>query len=251
MGVVQGLTEFLPISSSGHLVAARALLGAGPAEDVGFEVAVHAGTLLAVIAYYYRKILGIFIDAWRGEGCGRAWLTWIIVGTIPAGIIGIIFKDDINVLFNDVTLVGIAWLFTALLLVIAERLARSKVSGDNVGIWRALLIGCAQAVALIPGVSRSGSTISTALLTGVKRRGAVDFAFILSIPAIGGAMILTLNDWLADRIVFGLPHLAGGIAAGLSGYVAIVILIKVVTRGKMSLFAIYCAVAGILALILG
>lgn len=251
MGVVQGLTEFLPVSSSGHLVAARELLGAAPPSDVSFEVAVHAGTLLAVLVFYRNKILSILGQAWKGEGYGRGWLMWIAVGTVPAGVIGILIKDDIEQLFSDITLVGMAWIFTALVLILGERLTRIKVTGDRIGIWRAIVIGCAQAVALIPGVSRSGSTISAGMMAGVDKRSAVDFAFILSIPAIGGALLLTIKDWMDGAIIFGLPHLVGGIAAGISGYWAIIVLLKVVMKGKMVFFAAYCAAVGIIAVVLG
>lgn len=251
MGVVQGLTEFLPVSSSGHLVAARELLGVAPPSDVSFEVAVHAGTLIAVLIFYRKKIISILNQAWSGDGYGRNWIVWIVVGTIPAGVIGILIKDDIEKLFSDITLVGAAWIFTAILLFLGERLAHVKVNGELIGIWRAIIIGCAQAVALIPGVSRSGSTISTGMLTGVDKRSAVDFAFILSIPAIGGALLLTVKDWMDGSVIFGLPHLAGGIVACISGYWAIIVLLKVVTRGKMVFFAGYCALAGIIAIVLG
>lgn len=251
MGVVQGLTEFLPVSSSGHLAAARHILHAGLAEDVGFEVAVHVGTLIAVLIFFRERILRIFSESLSGEGDGRRWLGYIFIGTIPAGVIGIAFKDQIETLFNNMTLVGIAWLVTAILLFVSERYGRETTSAGKMGYGRAFGIGCAQAFAIIPGISRSGSTIAAGLLAGVEKKSVVDFVFILSLPAVGGAALLTAKDWFAGDVSFGLAHLAGGLAAGISGYWAIMVLLKTVSSGKLSLFAIYCAIAGIIALIFG
>ena len=250
MGVLQGLTEFLPVSSSGHLALSRELLGAGPAEDVGFEVAVHAGTLLAVLIYYKTRIVTIFTESWRGDGDGRRWLIWLVVGTIPAGIIGILAKDHVAILFNDITLVGIAWLFTALLLFLSERLFHEKTDAGNMGIWRAIAIGFAQAAALIPGISRSGATIGTGLLTGVNRKSAVDFAFILSLPSVGGATLLTIPDWIDQSVGLGPEHLIGALAALVSGYLTITLMLRIVAGGKLHWFAAYCAILGVVALFL-
>jgi undecaprenyl-diphosphatase len=250
MGIVQGLTEFLPISSSGHLAIARAILHASPAEDVGFEVVAHAGTLIAVLIYYRMRIISIFTEAFSGEGEGRNWIIWLVVGTIPAGIIGILYKDSLAALFNDIHLVGLALLFTAVLLFSAERFSKEKTTAGKMGVWRALTIGIAQAVAIIPGISRSGSTISAGLLTGVQRKSAVDFAFILSLPSVGGAIILTIPDWLEGSVSFGFAHVIGGIAAFISGYIAIALMLKIVSSGKLIWFALYCAVIGILALVI-
>ncbi|MBC8465427.1 undecaprenyl-diphosphate phosphatase, partial [bacterium] len=187
MGLVQGLTEFLPVSSSGHLAAARSVLGAGLAEDVGFEVAVHLGTLLAVLVFFRKKIISIFSEAFTGEGEGRKWLMLIFIGTIPAGVIGLLAKDHIEILFNSMKLVGVAWIFTAIILFVSERFASERFHVKGMGVWRALGIGFAQAIALIPGISRSGSTVAACMLLGIKKKGAVDFVFIMSLPAVGGA----------------------------------------------------------------
>lgn len=251
MGVVQGLTEFLPVSSSGHLAAARHILNVGLAEDVGFEVAVHVGTLITVLIFFRERIIRIFKESISGEGDGRRWVGYVILGTIPAGVIGLSLEDKIEILFNNMTLVGIAWLFTASFLFISERFARENTSAGKMGYGRAFMIGCAQALAIIPGVSRSGSTIAAGLLAGVDKKSIVDFVFILSLPAVGGAALLTVKDWAAGDLSFGLAHLAGGLAAGISGYAAIVLLLKTVSSGKLSWFAVYCAIAGILALIFG
>lgn len=249
MGVVQGLTEFLPVSSSGHLALARHILGAGPAEDVAFEVAVHAGTLLAVILFFWKKLVELSTDAIHGKGDGRRWFYYIVIATIPAGLIGILFEERIDNLFNDLTLVGVAWIFTAIILYLSERIRSREVVVGQMGIWRAIAIGFAQAVAIIPGVSRSGSTISTGLLAGVDRKGAVDFSFILSLPVILGAIVLTFNDWLDGGVILGLPHIAGAITALLSGYFAIAVMLKVVTNRKLIWFAFYCLLLGVFTIV--
>lgn len=251
MGVVQGLTEFLPISSSGHLALARELFGAGPAADLGFEVASHGGTLLAVLIFYRLKLLELAGGMMRGGRSGLNYLFWIIVGTIPAGLVGLTFKDTIETLFNNIQLVGFAWLFTAAMLTVGERFGRPHLASGEVGIWRALAIGVSQAVAILPGVSRSGSTIATGMLAGVEKRTAVDFSFILSIPAILGAIVLTLNDWANSAVTFEWADAAGFIAAGVTGYGAIVLLLRVVSTGRLRWFAAYCAVMGMAAIFFG
>ncbi|MBM3327775.1 MAG: undecaprenyl-diphosphate phosphatase [Calditrichaeota bacterium] len=244
MGVVQGLTEFLPVSSSGHLALFRELLGVGLAEDVGFEVAVHTGTLIAVLIYFRRQLLKLAVDIIRDTDDGRRWALYLIIATIPAGIVGLWIKDDVERLFNDLALVGAAWIFTAVVLLISERLSASKIEPGKMGSLRALFIGAAQAAAILPGVSRSGSTIAAGLLSGVERRGAVGFSFILSLPVIAGAIILTLKDWSAGAVSLGLPHLAGMTAALISGYAAIAWMLRIVSNRKLFWFAIYCFILG-------
>ena len=251
MGVVQGLTEFLPVSSSGHLALARHLLGVGLAEDVGFEVAVHAGTLLAVILFFSSRIKKIIHGTITGENDGRLWFIWLVVGTVPAGIIGLAFKDNIATLFNDLTLVGLAWIVTAAMLFASEFHTKEVTSASRMGVWRAILIGFAQAFALIPGISRSGSTISAGLISGVKKDEIVDFIFILSLPSVGGATLLTIPDWLDGSVSFALPHIIGGIAAGISGFISIKWMIKIVAKAQLRWFAVYCFIVGIFALVIG
>ena len=248
LGVVQGLTEFLPVSSSGHLVLVRELLDVSIEDNVSFQVAVHFGTLLAVLIFYRVRLLTIIRESWRGEGDGRKWILWLVVGTIPAVIVYATIGDHLEILFSGTTLVGIAWLFTAALLFSAGRFSFERFSVGKMGFMRVVVIGIAQAVALIPGVSRSGSTISVALLVGVERKAAIDFAFILSLPAVGGGVILKAPEWLADPAAFGLPYLMGGLAAFVTGYLAIAIMLKVVIGGKLGWFALYCLILGIIAL---
>jgi len=248
MGIVQGLTEFLPVSSSGHLALARELLGAGSAEDVGFEVAVHAGTLLAVLIFFRTKIITILSECLSGRGDGWRWIFYLVIGTIPAGVVGLLIRHQVSMLFNNIALVGAAWLFTACLLFISEKYAGERVTVVEMGMWRSLFIGMGQAIALIPGVSRSGSTLGVGLLAGVKREAALEFAFILSLPSVGGATLLTIPEWLDGRTGFSMVHVIGGTAAFISGYIAIAWMLRIVSNGKLIWFAAYCALLGTFAL---
>ena len=250
MGIVQGLTEFLPVSSSGHLALARDLLGAAPAENVGFEVAVHAGTLLAVLIYFRIRIYNLIKALFSGNEEGWRWLIYIIIGTIPAGIAGLLIRDQVASLFNNITLVGAAWLFTALLLFISEKCAHEKLPVEKMGWHRALIIGLGQAISLLPGVSRSGSTLAAGMLVGVKKAGALEFAFILSLPSVGGATLLTIPDWIDGSVNFSFAHVIGGLTAFISGYAAIALMLKIVRASKLKWFAVYCALLGAIALII-
>lgn len=250
MGIVQGLTEFLPVSSSGHLALFRQLLGAGAATDIGFEVAVHAGTLLSVLIFFRKKILLILREAVSGLGDGRRLIWYIFIGTIPAGVIGLLVKDRIELLINNTALVGLALCLTAVILFVGERYAREIVSAGKMGVGRSIMIGIAQAVAIIPGISRSGATIAVAMLTGVKKSTAVDYVFLLSLPAVGGATLLTAMDWVGGSLTIGTEHLAGAITAAVSGYLAIAIILRIVASGKLYWFAIYCLIVGILVIVL-
>lgn len=253
MGVVQGLTEFLPVSSSGHLALARHLLGAEPAGDVAYEVAVHAGTLLAVLVYYRRKLAQIAGQLAIGGGDGRRYLLYLLIATIPAGAVGLALEDRVNELFNNLRAVGWAWLGTAALLAAAESRARhrpSEVEADRMGIGRALAVGIAQALAILPGVSRSGATISTGLISGVSRRAAVEFSFILSLPVVGGAIALTALNWADGAAQLEGAHLAGAAGAAVSGYLAIAAMTRWVIGGKMWGFALYCGVLGMATLVM-
>jgi len=245
MGVVQGLTEFLPVSSSGHLALSRHLLGVGLAEDVGFEVSVHAGTLVAVVLFFWKRLLDIVRGAVKGERAALFWILYLAIGTLPAGAIGLYFKDTVARLFNDLSMVAAAWMFTAGLLYISERLAGSRIIPERMGAWRALAIGIGQAVAILPGVSRSGATIATGLICGVDRKGAVDFSFLLSLPVILGAILLTVGDWMEGSVVLAGPHIAGAITAAMSGYLAIAVMLKVVVGRGLKWFAFYCLALGI------
>jgi len=263
LGIVQGLTEFLPVSSSGHLVLFQNLFGLHEPELV-FDISVHVGTLATVLVFF-RKDIGAIIKAVLGFirllAAGRAvWsefstdselrLVWLIIAaTVPTAIIGLSFHEIANQLFGSVHLVGLALMVTCLLL-LATRWAKSRqTTMADFSMATALAIGVIQGVAIIPGISRSGATITLGLLLGLSRDTAARFSFLLSIPAIFGAALLSIPDLAAGGLPLKVVALGTAVAA-LVGYVALWMLVYIVRQGKMYLFAPYCAAVGLVALIL-
>ena len=257
LGAVQGLTEFLPISSSGHLVIGSELLDFEQ-QGVVFDVFVHLGTLLAVIVVFRREIWQMVqapFKAFSGSGDkeSRMYLLWdvyVIVATIPAVIAGLFLKAHIEFLFDSLPLVFSMLLITAALMILTPKLKEKKVKLNG---WRSLLIGCAQACAIMPGLSRSGSTIFMGMLLGVNRETVARFSFIMSIPAILGAAVLQVSD-LADQPFNAesvINIMVGTAMAAISGYLAIVLLLDIVRRNRLQYFGYYCicvALAGFVIL---
>lgn len=247
LGIIQGFSEFLPISSSGHLVIFAELLQFQKT-GVAFEVFVHFGTLLSVIVAFHRDIKAMILAPFRvylhradDEETLEAlrWDYYVIVGTIPAVLIGFTLKDPIEGLFTNVLLVFFMLIITGLLMVTSRFL---KERGTRFSIPNSLLIGLAQAFAILPGISRSGSTIFTGMALGISREKVARFSFILSIPVIFGATILKVNDLV--RIPPAAAEIqnliAGTICAFISGYIAIIWLLDVVKKGKLEWFGYYC-----------
>lgn len=256
LGVVQALTEFLPVSSSGHLVLGRAILGAHTDGGAAFEVAVHFGTLLSVVVVFRAEILrlmratlgaladpGGFSTRWREDPDLRLSAA-IVLGCIPAGVIGLLFKDQLEAAFDSVSGVCVALIGTGLVL-LATKLARP---GDGeVTPGRSLIVGMAQAVAILPGVSRSGSTIAAAMFLGIDRDLAARYSFLLSLPVILGATVLKARD-LAAAPPPGDALAALGVGALVSfvvGIAALVLLLQLVRRGHFAHFGWYCLAVGI------
>jgi undecaprenyl-diphosphatase len=258
LGIIQGLTEFLPVSSSGHLVIVQNLFKIA-SESVAFEVVVHLGTLLSVLVVYFADILQMIRSFFGAMFSGKIKYAYqqdayfklslyVIVGTIPAVILGLCFNDFFESIFHNIKLVGITLLITALILFLT-RFVREE--DRKLGIWKAIIIGIGQAMAIFPGISRSGTTIATSLFLGINRKEAARFSFLLSIPAIAGAAVLELKDFFTAEIAINeIGILAiGFIAAFIVGYLAIRFLLKVIQTGKFSWFAPYCAFIGIIVLI--
>lgn len=253
LGVVQGLTEFLPVSSSGHLVLGQHLLGLDEPEML-FDVAVHVGTLLAVVAYFWRDLWAMLRGLWgRDEEAerGRRLIWLVLAGSVPTAIIGVLFRHDFEALFASVRAVGIALFITGALLLATHFAPPSRREIWRFGAGRALVVGFVQGLAITPGISRSGSTISVALMLGVERKLAAHYSFLLSLPAIMGALLLHLKDLGPGQEVAWTPLLLGAAVAGVTGLVALKLLIGVVQRGGLHWFAFYCWALGAAALILG
>lgn len=248
LGLVQGLTEFLPISSSGHLVFADYLLGVHN-ETIFFEVAVHLGTLLAVLVYFRKDLSMVVVDFFKG-GDGRRIGWMLILAMVPTAIIGLGFKDTFEAVFQQPRHAAIGLFVTSALLFFAEKVKQGNRPLTGVTWLNALLIGTLQGMAIMPGVSRSGSTIAAGLFSGLTRDAAARFSFLLSIPAILGAAVVTAKDFAGVDPGLVVPSIAGVIASAISGYIAIGVLMAVLRRGTLYGFVIYTLIVGILGVVL-
>lgn len=251
LGIIQGLTEFLPVSSSGHLELARNILGStwSPSSNMMFTVTVHGATALATVVTFQKDIRQILIGLFRGETEDRRFAMSILLSMIPAAIVGLYFDDVIEMLFDgNVLLVGVMLIITGLLLFLADR---AKKTHKKVSKMDALVIGIAQAIAILPGISRSGATISTSVLLGIDRERAARFSFLMVVPLIMGKMAMDSMDLFSmsevDQSQHLIPLLVGFIAAFISGLWACKIMLNLVKRAKLSGFAIYCLAMGTLA----
>jgi undecaprenyl-diphosphatase len=261
LGIVQGLTEFLPISSSAHLVLVPYLLGwKFPANEAFiFDVLVQVATLVAVFAYYWADVRDILAGMWAALRQGAllanpsARLGWnIVVATLPAGIIGLLLKDTVEAAFNSPTITAVFLLGTAALLVFAERFGKHDQPIERITWIDAVFIGLYQAIAIFPGISRSGSTITGGMSRNLSRPAAARFAFLMSMPIMLAAGLLAVKD------LVGLPDLGrllpvfipGFIVSAVSGYLAIRWLLGYLVRHSLTIFSIYCAALALLVLAL-
>ena len=262
LGVVQGLTEFIPISSSGHLVLFQDLFGLkGP--QLIFDIFLHMGTLLAVCIFLRSDLMGIIRDTWRFSVEifeGRERLTsinrrpnvmmalWVITATIPTALIGLLFRSPLEALFGNVHRVGLMMICTGFILSVTIFISATYSGRRDVGLLTSLAVGIAQGLAIIPGISRSGTTIVCGMACGLEREVSARFSFLLSIPAIIGAMLLQLNfEDLRGSDIF--PLLLGLVTSAISGFFALKILMGVVRRGRLFCFAPYCWLLGLLIII--
>jgi undecaprenyl-diphosphatase len=248
LGIIQGLTEFLPVSSSGHLVIFQSLLQVP--HSIAFDVVVHLATALAVVIYFRGDILKILNP--RSEIRTRNLLLYILVGTVFTGILGIGFKDFFESLFSSLSAVGFFLLLTGVVIVLAEWLGKGRRKLEDMNVWDAVLIGLAQGCAIAPGLSRSGTTISASLARNLDRTLAARFSFLLSVPAILGAGLLQSRAIIkAGTVDLGVWPLAlGFISAFVSGWFAIKIFMGIIQRTSIRGFAYYCFAVGGLILVL-
>ena len=246
LGIVQGLTEFLPVSSSGHLELGKAVLGddSVPKESLLFTVVLHFATALSTLVVFRKEVLqlvkGLWLFRWNEES---KFSVKILISMLPAGFIGFFFENQLAGLFGgNIQFVGFMLLLTAVLLFLADR---AKVTHRDVGFTNAFIIGVAQAVAILPGISRSGATISTAVLLGIDKTKSARFSFLMVVPLIFGSMVRSLTQ---GAIVFEshqfLTLIAGFSAAFISGLLACMWMIRLVRSSKLSYFAVYCLLVG-------
>lgn len=251
LGAVQGLTEFLPVSSSGHLQLAKELLGVELEENLTFDVMLHAATVLSTICVLWseiwRLVKGLFTGGMNEE---KSYILKLIISMIPIGIVGLMFKDQIDALLNAdyiMVVVGAMLLLTSLLLTFAYRAHPRQKTTISYG--DAFIIGLSQAVASMPGLSRSGTTIATGLLLGNQKAAVATFSFLMVLAPIMGQTLLDVVDGgFAMSSVGTIPLVAGFVSAFVVGCLACRFMINIVKRGKLIWFALYCAVVGLLAI---
>ena len=258
LGLIQGLTEFLPVSSSGHLEIGQVLLGTTGEENLTFAIVVHTATVLSTLVVLWKEVAQLF----RGTFTTMQWnkdknyVAMILVSIIPVFIVGMFFKEQVENFFGSgLLLVGICLCVTAVLLYLSEWLSKRKAGeGHEVGYKDAIIIGLAQAVAVLPGLSRSGTTIATGLLCGVKKESVTQFSFLMVLIPILGEAFLELLDILQGEVTSTLgilPMIVGFLSAFLSGCLACKFMINIVRRQKLIYIAIYCLCAGIFAIVYG
>ncbi|MDE0325047.1 MAG: undecaprenyl-diphosphate phosphatase [Candidatus Poribacteria bacterium] len=264
LGILQGLTEFLPVSSSGHLVLAQQFLGLKE-PLVFFDVMLHVGTLAAVLVAYRDAIKRLVVGGFSTLGDRQFWrqpratlntsaelkfIGLILLGSIPTGIIAILFKTELESFFDEVRLVSVMLILTGVILQL-PRLRREKADNavGQLKTWHAPLIGIAQGCAITPGISRSGSTISLALFLGIPGKIAAEYSFLLSIPAILGAVVLKIRD-VGDTSVPLHIMGTGMLASFIVGYIALRFLLVMLNRGKFSVFSYYCVALGLTSLLI-
>jgi len=263
LGAVQGLSEFLPISSSGHLALIPNLLGVET--GLAFDTVLHIGTLVAIFSFFWQDIINLIkgfllslIDLTEGFDVFKrelkivpekrfAWL--IIVGSIPTAIIGLLLKDAIENIFRGTIFVGFFLIITGLILYYSERHSSGNITAKDMSFKQSIIVGICQGLAVLPGISRSGSTIASGLCLGLEREYAARYSFLLSVPAVIGAGLIQIKDIATIDISFGVI-LAGFISSVVFGYLAIKLLMKMIKGWSLDIFAYYCWIVGAITLIL-
>lgn len=261
LGLVQGLTEFLPVSSSGHLMLVKELLGVDGEGFLDFTVAVHFATVLSTIVVFRKVIVDLFKGLFKFKYNDETdYVCKIIVSMIPVAVVGLFFKDKVESLFGEgVAVVGVCLLVTATLLFLSDFLTSKLKYVNNyrngISYWQALVTGIAQAFAVAPGLSRSGTTIAAGLVSGVKREKMAQFSFLMVLVPIVGEqlldgldLVLAPAEGVAVASVGAVPLLVGAVAAFLSGLFACKVMISIVRKAKLKWFALYCAIVGLAVL---
>ena len=250
LALVQGVTEILPVSSSGHLVVLKEALGLD-SPGLQLEAILHGGSLAAILLFYRRRLLAMAAELWKGEGGARVYAGTIVLGCLPAVGVGLLWKDWIEAAFDSPRAAAAGWVVTALFLLLASGIGRPCRKGP-VGVWQALGVGLAQVLALWPGVSRSGSTISAGRLAGMEEGKAAEFSFFMAIPLLAGVLCLALVKIASGRAAGGVPlgHLAlGFVVTAISGYGAMALLHRVLAGRRLWVFGLYCLVAAVLVFV--
>jgi undecaprenyl-diphosphatase len=256
LGLLQGLTEFLPVSSSGHLVLAQSLIPGFSQPGVLFDVALHLGTLVAVFVYFWKDLWAMVLSLFSPESAettaNRRLLWLLIVGSVPTAVIGLLFRKRFEDMFTDIQGAGLWLIITGVLLFITDRVSIRGRGLSAMGLIDALVIGTAQGLSIIPALSRSGATIAAGVFLGLERDLLVRYSFLLSIPAVAGAFVLQLMVH-RHEVLQGIDLLAysvGTLAAAVVGYWSIAVLLNMTRSRRLSVFAYYCWIVGGLAFFL-
>jgi len=264
VGAVQGLAEFLPISSSGHIVLTQFLLGmkeqgAEPPEDIAFEVMLHVGTMVSVLIFFRNKLFSLTRSLWTWKMKSELqMIAWLGAASVPAAIAYYFFKSEFQASYNNPVLVSALLLVTGALLFLPGWIRKVKEGEKEIGGFQAVVMGCAQAIAILPGISRSGSTIVGGLSLGCKPEKVAEFSFLMSIPAIGGGFLFSLLDikeaknndlGAALSECFQMSYIVGAATAAIVGMFAIYLVMGAVKKGKLTYFSYYCFAAGISGMI--
>lgn len=251
LGLIQGLTEFLPVSSSGHLEIAKSLFGINPEESFYFTVAVHGATVLSTLVVFWKEIVQLISGSLKFKmNEETSYVLKIIISMIPVGIAGVLLKEPIENMFNgNLVFVGSMLMVTAVLLALAHFIRKRERS---IGYWDALIIGIAQAIAVIPGISRSGATIATGLMIGNKKDEIAKFSFLMVlIPVLGANLLEIVTGEIGTGSAGVGVILIGFVTAFAAGYLACRWMIALVKRSRLIWFAVYCVIIGLLAVLLG
>ncbi len=254
LGTLQGLTEFLPISSSGHLILAEKGFNNFHRPGLCLEVLLHMGTFISILVYFREDLKNILMDIMaKANGSdyhGRRWALMISLGAVPTALIGFLFKDWFERIFPNAKAVGFSLIVTGILLWISDRVKDRKKNITNMNIYDSIVIGLVQGMALMPGISRSGSTITTGIFLGLDRDTAARFSFLLSIPVYIGVFLFELKElYMTSAFNMG-NYLLGALIACIAGYLSIVLLFKMVICKRLSPFAYYCWTIAFIALFL-
>ncbi len=258
LGIIQGLTEFLPISSSGHLVIAQQLMGIKD-HALAFDIVIHMATLLAVVFYFWKDIWVIMIETvrWVGnvilkgnasfEGLPNAHKGFlIVVASVPTGIIGLVFMDLFESMFSSILLVGVTWIAVGYFLMESRKFQNGTKTLADMSVMHALLIGVLQGVAIVPGISRSAATILIALYLGYAKSDSAEFSFLISVPAVLGAILIKGREsFMMAKEIPG-PLWAGFLSSGIVGFLVIFVLLKMIRRGQLHVFGYYSFFVGLL-----
>jgi undecaprenyl-diphosphatase len=264
LGAIQGFTEFLPVSSSGHLVLFQHIFGLKEAELL-FDISVHLGTLIAVFIFFRHDIYAVILSVLRylkrifktgsfavgNEDSDLKLALLIIIGSVPTAIIGLLFHKVAEQLFSSVIIAGSMLILTGIILSFTRRVKNSERGIPLFSVKEAFIIGISQGLAVMPGLSRSGTTISTGLFLGLNHETAAKYSFLLSIPAILGATLLSFGDFARSSIIDTKIHMTGAFVSALTGYMALKILFYIVKKGRLHYFAPYCLIIGIISIIAG